>query len=394
MDLRSKISNRLLLTLVLCIAAGATCGALFYQQYMLKHIAQFKDSAGALNSLTDSAIITYAQTRLRSGADELPLPSTYFSHTSKHFNENYSGDAHYYVSMVGPPGRYIVTPPSDQELHAVFESMEDGKVESVYAATLDTPDDKIQRFFYPVTARNPACVDCHNKIQNLDRPWELGDVLGGLVIERSILDVARDAVALATLVGSLVSIMLFLGLQALQLHRDLQLRVLQLKKQADRDSLTGCLNRRALDAVIAKTSSAAHESAAVLFLDLDHFKRINDEHGHAVGDQVLVWFSATVRGMLRPNDSLVRSGGEEFTLYMPDVTEADAQRVAQRICDQVGASEQQFGQARLRVTVSIGGVHTSRSPGLAFKAYEKVADALLYTAKSNGRNQVAWSESS
>ena len=393
MDLRSKISNRLLLTLVLCIAAGATCGALFYQQYMLKHIAQFKDSAGALNSLTDSAIITYAQTRLRSGADELPLPSTYFNHTTKHFNENYSGDAHYYVSMVGPPGRYIVTPPSDQELHAVFESMEDGKVESVYAATLDKPDDKIQRFFYPVTARNPACVDCHNKIQNLDRPWELGDVLGGLVIERSILDVARDAVALATLVGSLVSIMLFLGLQALQLHRDLQLRVLQLKKQADRDSLTGCLNRRALDAVIAKTSSAAHESAAVLFLDLDHFKRINDEHGHAVGDQVLVWFSATVRGMLRSNDSLVRSGGEEFTLFMPDVTEADAQRVAQRICDQVGASEQQFGQARLRVTVSIGGVHTSRSPGLAFKAYEKVADALLYTAKSNGRNQVAWSES-
>ena len=191
MDLRSKIPNRLLLTLVLCIAAGATCGALFYQQYMLKHIAQFKDSAGALNSLTDSAIITYAQTRLRSGADELPLPSTYFNHTTKHFNENYSGDAHYYVSMVGPPGRYIVTPPSDQELHAVFESMEDGKVESVYAATLDTPDDKIQRFFYPVTARNPACVDCHNKIQNLDRPWELGDVLGGLVIERSILDVAR-----------------------------------------------------------------------------------------------------------------------------------------------------------------------------------------------------------
>ena len=187
--------------------------------------------------------------------------------------------------------------------------------------------------------------------------------------------------------------MLFLGLQALQFHRDLQLRVLQLKEQADRDSLTGCLNRRALDAVLAETSPAGHESAAVLFLDLDHFKRINDEHGHAVGDQVLVWFSATVRGILRPNDSLVRSGGEEFTLYMPDVTEADAQRVAQRICDQVGASEQQFGQARLRVTVSIGGVHTSRSPGLAFKAYEKVADALLYTAKSNGRNQVAWSES-
>ena len=122
MDLRSKISNRLLLTLVLCIAAGATCGALFYQQYMLKHIAQFKDSAGALNSLTDSAIFTYAKTRRESGADELPLPSTYFNHTTQHFNENYSGDVHYYVSMVGPPGRFIVTPPSDPDLHAVFES--------------------------------------------------------------------------------------------------------------------------------------------------------------------------------------------------------------------------------------------------------------------------------
>ena len=191
---------------MLCIAAGASCGTLFYQQYMLKHIAQYKDSAGALNSLTDSAIFTYAKTRRESGADELPLPSTYFNHTTQHFNENYSGDVHYYVSMVGPPGRFIVTPPSDPDLHAVFESMEDGKVESVYAATLDTPDDKIQRFFYPATARNSKCVDCHNKIQNLDQPWELGDVLGGLVIERSIQDVARDAVVLATMVGSLVSV--------------------------------------------------------------------------------------------------------------------------------------------------------------------------------------------
>ena len=138
MDVRSKIPNRLLLTLVLCITVGATCGTLFYQQYMLKHIAQFKDSAGALNSLTDSAIFTYAQTRRRSGADEMPLPSTYFNHTSKHFNENYRGEAHYYVSMVGPPERYIVTPPTDRELHAVFESMEDGKVESVYACLLYT----------------------------------------------------------------------------------------------------------------------------------------------------------------------------------------------------------------------------------------------------------------
>jgi len=62
---------------------------------MLKHIEQFKDSAGALNSLTDSAIYTYAKTRRESGVNELPQPSTYFNNTTKHFNENYSGDAHY-----------------------------------------------------------------------------------------------------------------------------------------------------------------------------------------------------------------------------------------------------------------------------------------------------------
>lgn len=393
MSIRALAQIKFRYTVAFSIACGMLCGLVSYHILMTTQVESFEGDSDVLLALTSSYVATYAELR-GSLNDSLPVPATFRARTSSHFNEHYNGDSHFSVNMVGPPGRYIASSPTDAGMTSVFESMRDAGVESIYTTVLRQQDDYIVRTMYPSIASQRSCVDCHNEIQDLETPWAIGDVMGAYVVERSILSTTIRCLALATLLGTLVSVSLILALKALVLHGDLLRRAAQLRELAETDSLTGCRNRRALDKVVTGTSRASQENAAVLFLDLDHFKRINDQYGHDVGDQVLVWFTSTVRALLRSSDVLVRAGGEEFTLYMPDVSESAAQRIAQRICQHVAAEKQQFGNHSVRVTVSIGGVHTARSPGRAFKVYEKMADTLLYSAKANGRNQVVWSNSS
>jgi len=160
---------------------------------------------------------------------------------------------------------------------------------------------------------------------------------------------------------------------------------------ASTDSLTGCLNRRAMDQKSASLEQGKNPNAALLVLDIDHFKKINDTYGHEVGDQTLVWFSQTVRAVLRQEDVFARIGGEEFSIYMPNISEEEARKVADRICSHVAANTFYRSSTKIDITVSIGAVHLSKAPAKSMTAYQRAADALLYHAKKWGRNQVVWS---
>ena len=152
------------------------------------------------------------------------------------------------------------------------------------------------------------------------------------------------------------------------------------------DPLTGMLNRVSLDARVAELRQQAqmtHEPVGVIVGDIDHFKPINDEHGHSVGDAVLIDIAAAMRTELRAFDLAYRIGGEEFLILLPGARAADALDLAERLRRAVESAK----PGGLRVTMSFG--VTGSSPGdFVFEAVFASADAALYAAKSAGRNLV------
>jgi diguanylate cyclase (GGDEF)-like protein len=154
------------------------------------------------------------------------------------------------------------------------------------------------------------------------------------------------------------------------------------------DPLTGALNRRGLGSELRTRVERlpADSGLAVIALDLDHFKAINDRHGHEAGDAVLQRFSDSVRSCIRSEDLFARVGGEEFVVVLPDCSPEIARQLAERIRAQVEALEFSAREARMRVTVSLGVGASTRRHG--FQALMRVADQALYEAKRRGRNRV------
>jgi diguanylate cyclase (GGDEF)-like protein len=158
----------------------------------------------------------------------------------------------------------------------------------------------------------------------------------------------------------------------------------RLEVAARLDPLTGAPNRRALDAdVQGLMAQAAAPPMGLMLLDLDHFKHINDRHGHDEGDQVLVAFAALLRSNLRHPDRSYRLGGEEFVVLLPQATAHTLHQVAERLRQR---TQREIGTASGGVTVSIGAA--MRRPAEPFDAWVKRADKALYQAKHAGRNRL------
>jgi diguanylate cyclase (GGDEF)-like protein/PAS domain S-box-containing protein len=162
-----------------------------------------------------------------------------------------------------------------------------------------------------------------------------------------------------------------------------------LERLATTDHLTGLLNRRAFLDATEREIRRAHrygQPLALIMLDVDHFKRINDGHGHPAGDEVLRRIAATCRGMLRDGDLMGRLGGEEFaiTLVQPPLQVATA--VAERLRKAVSELDIEFGGERLAVTISLGIAEVGEGIVSLDHLISK-ADACLYTAKREGRNR-------
>lgn len=163
-----------------------------------------------------------------------------------------------------------------------------------------------------------------------------------------------------------------------------------LEELANRDALTGLLNRRAFfqqGESLFHTRRKSQRPLALLMLDIDHFKAINDRYGHMVGDEVLSAFAALLRQNLRPVDLLCRYGGEEFAILMPGMGAARAEKVARRLCHMLAGHSFQAGQAVIQITVSVG-VAEAKPGTVSLDGLILMADQALYAAKQAGRNCV------
>jgi len=174
-----------------------------------------------------------------------------------------------------------------------------------------------------------------------------------------------------------------------KLQDELQQRNADLDRLSRTDALTGLYNRRHLDAELARLhrDSLRHQDPlCVLLLDLDHFKQVNDTHGHSAGDDVLRAFADRLRSELRAGDIVGRWGGEEFLVILPRTDLDGARAIAERIRSVTAAEPVVAGDQSIAVTVSAG---CALGPGPSIEAVVQVADTCLYDAKVGGRNRVA-----
>jgi diguanylate cyclase (GGDEF)-like protein len=185
-----------------------------------------------------------------------------------------------------------------------------------------------------------------------------------------------------TFVGTVVSVGLMTGLVRLMTERELALRR-ALADAANTDALTGLLNRRGIEPELERLLAAGRLS--VVMVDLDHFKRYNDRHGHLVGDEALRRVAGVLTAAAGAEDRVARFGGEEFTVALTGADAPAAEAYAGRV---MAALREEDVADELRLTVSVG-VATLGADGATVDALLRQADAALYRAKASGRDRVA-----
>lgn len=163
-----------------------------------------------------------------------------------------------------------------------------------------------------------------------------------------------------------------------------------------KDPLTGLLGRRLFEKIMVsqiEIAKATESDCSIIMCDLDHFKLINDHHGHLAGDEVIKNFAALLQKMLRKSDFIFRFGGEEFLILLPSTTGQEALVIARNLCNQAASEEVLYSNTFIHYTVSIGtyGIDTGDLSFVTKETIQKYihnVDSKLYLAKQKGRNRV------
>jgi len=250
------------------------------------------------------------------------------------------------------------------------------------------------RYMVPLHVEE-SCLACHGR-----QGYEVGDVRGGISVAFPI-DAAEQgkararevtfALFLATL-GALVAVVWRL---VAHLQRRLAAAEERVREMAITDELTGLRNRRHILQRLAEEASRSRRNGrplSVAIFDVDHFKRVNDEHGHDAGDAVLRAVAAMAVRALRASDLVARYGGEEFLVLLPETDAVGASVIAERVRAWIEAMRVDHDLIALAVTASFG--LATLDPTSAGNGGEQElvtrADAALYRAKASGRNQIVW----
>lgn len=252
--------------------------------------------------------------------------------------------------------------------------------------------DVVQRLASQEAERSIAEMEARYQAKEKQRQIdELGQAnrINALELERAAERLRREKLSLALVAVAGASLAIVASLLVLLLRagrrRERELAVL-----SGTDALTGTASRRAFMQALSAVFAAVRErggDAALWVIDADHFKCVNDQHGHPAGDEVLKELVARVRLNIRASDTLGRLGGEEFGLVLPGVTAEEAMQRAEKVRGAIASAPVAVGETGVAVTVSIGVAMLDRARHDSFERWLAAADAALYAAKSAGRNR-------
>lgn len=247
-------------------------------------------------------------------------------------------------------------------------------------------DEILQHTGAPAALRVGKPVN-HAELTHREEEARVGPRLRRFLISRCpILDDDRTPIATGLIATDLANLPSGEAKDGETRHAELLRALEQMERLAFTDRLTGAWNRRHLeDAALLEMARAERHGhpVSLLVLDVDHFKEINDEFGHAVGDYVLVELVRTLRSNIRRSDTVTRWGGEEFVILAADTPLAEAAHLAQKICERIAAA--QLSSVR-PVTVSVGVAEYQCGEG--FENWFERTDKAMFRAKSEGRNRV------
>lgn len=184
---------------------------------------------------------------------------------------------------------------------------------------------------------------------------------------------------------------LAIGKRIVDLESNLRAAMERLAHQATYDALTGLYNRQAVMNYAQQELNRTQRNGGSLclcLLDIDHFKQVNDEHGHLVGDQALRWVASLLSDSLRSYDRVGRWGGEEFLVVLPDTSLESGKIVAERIRQRIANSPLDLPDAPIQLHASLGLVMVPASPVMPLDRLFQRVDEALYLAKEQGRNRV------
>jgi diguanylate cyclase (GGDEF)-like protein len=229
--------------------------------------------------------------------------------------------------------------------------------------------------------------------------WAASHLRRGAVVVVTGMAVAADCVTLFLLLPApdaapdvifFGAVLIVMAVMLVRAHTTQERLVAELKEQARVDSLTGLVNRRVFDEALETTlTRPATAGTALVLIDVDLFKTINDSHGHPVGDDVLVHLAGVLREQVRVEDAVLsRLGGDELAVLLPGCTAAVARRRAEELLQVVRAHPLVLPDGTLLpLSISLGVAHV-RKPAGGLRALYHAADAALYDAKRNGRGRV------
>ena len=206
-----------------------------------------------------------------------------------------------------------------------------------------------------------------------------------MIITRRLIDETRNMQKNSRLLNKKLE---RVSAELVQLREDYQ----RVRCESLEDPVTGTNNRRAFNYAIGTMCEAADAEAkpvSLLMVDMDHFKKVNDTHGHVVGDAVLKWVAQLINELIRGGDFLARYGGEEFAVLLQDTSLKGAEQVAEHIRQRTEGQRLKYGELDQKigcVTMSIG--VASYHPGELVESLVERADDALYYAKQSGRNRV------
>lgn len=258
------------------------------------------------------------------------------------------------------------------------------------------------RLAVPIVMQD-GCVSCHNDLQFeiAKHDWEVGDIRGVREVRITVQPptlFSQNEIFLLLLLMSIASVLgIFIvfpsvrqEVQNRQYFHDLSVAAHEAAKtslrEAQTDALTQIGNRRYFDQVFVRAVLEEGPPMALLMFDLDHFKNINDVHGHDAGDYALQVFAKILQSKTRAQDMIARFGGEEFVVIIPNLGPKHVLAMAQRIHRVVEQTEFELNGTKFNLTVS-GGC-TNLQPEDTKESVLKRADDLLYEAKKSGRNRI------